>query len=144
MRFNSLCPPENIYHDISDFPYYYDPLYFPTQAYYPSFFDTEDSACQWLKTAFHRHLLQCHSCSSLAKKYEDIVLNITYSDPVFHLELCGVRLQVPLTYVESCLFYFCRLYRRFFFLSMNLCCIPPNADQSIKDIESVLARVPTC
>jgi hypothetical protein len=137
----SLCPPENIYHDISDFPYYYDSLYFPT--YYPFLFQTEDSTCRWLKTAFHNHLLRCLSCSSLTKKYEEIVLNITYSEPVFHFELCGICLQVPLTYIESSHFSFCRLYRRFFFLSMNLCSIPPYVDQSIKDIESVLARVPT-
>jgi hypothetical protein len=55
------CPPDNVPHMPSDFPIYYDALYFPQL--YPSVFDTPDAFCRWLSTAVRNHQIGLHACS---------------------------------------------------------------------------------
>ena len=44
----SHCPPNNVLHDISEFPLYYDPLYYPTC--FSSIFSSPIKVCEWLLT----------------------------------------------------------------------------------------------
>ena len=41
----SQCPPHNVFHSITEYPEYYDPLYFPKC--HVSLFETEQSVCAW-------------------------------------------------------------------------------------------------
>ena len=42
----SQCPPDNVYHDIFEYPVYYDALYSPAD--HVSLFENEESVCNWL------------------------------------------------------------------------------------------------
>ena len=55
----NMCPPSEIPHLIDDYPYYYDPLYFPHL--YPSLFVNSRNFCDWLASALndHHYNMQC-------------------------------------------------------------------------------------
>lgn len=55
------CPPYAVPHTISDYPTYYDALYYPE--YYPSFFESPQNFCAWLAWSLIEHRGCCASCS---------------------------------------------------------------------------------
>lgn len=55
------CPPPALAHNISDYPIYYDALYYPQ--YYPSFFESPENFCSWVARSLVDHPPSCHSCT---------------------------------------------------------------------------------
>ena len=104
----SQCPPHDIYHDISDFSAYYNDLHFPHD--HLSLFDSEEAVCAWMLDSLRRHSFLCSSCSSLKVVSFDVLRMVSYESGNFHIIYNDRRLHVPLSYVESSSFSFCRLY----------------------------------
>ena len=104
------CPPHNLYHDIEDYPEYYNPLYFP--AFYASLFASENSVCEWLLNEFRCHMLTCLSCPHLPSFLEREIDGCRFDGFFFHLTFQSVHFQFPLTFVEGQTFSFCTLQRR--------------------------------
>ena len=51
----SHCPPHNVLHNMSDFPLYYDPLYYPTC--FLSIFNSPIKVYEWLLTGSQTKLI---------------------------------------------------------------------------------------
>lgn len=99
----SQCPPHNVIHDISQYDIFYDPLYSPT------LFHSEQSVCDWLLHDVGNHSLS--SCSTCSSSF-DVVINVTYSFAFFQIDFENHQFSIPVSYVESSLFSFCRLHKR--------------------------------
>ena len=74
----NMCPPSEIPHLIDDYPYYYDPLYFPHL--YPSLFVNSRNFCDWLASALNDHHVSCCRCNSymnVSVIYDGMIITIT-------------------------------------------------------------------
>jgi hypothetical protein len=106
----SQIPPHNIYHDISDYPMFYEPAYYP--ACYISLFDNEDSVCQWLQYNLQDHRSRCPSCSFEVVKLSTSMVKVSFSSTHFQIVFDSISFHVSMLYVQNASFSFCRLYRR--------------------------------
>ena len=59
----SQCPPNNVFHEICEYPVYYDALYSPAD--HVSLFEKKELVCHWLLDGLLDHFSACSSCSSL-------------------------------------------------------------------------------
>jgi len=102
----SQCPPHNILHDILDYPFYYEPIYFPE--YYASLFATKQSCCVWLLNGLKHHSLNCcahsQSISHIVVTSDDSDSCRSATSSFFHFFIDGVHFSVPFFYIESPLF----------------------------------------
>jgi hypothetical protein len=97
-----------VYHDIEDFPLYYDPLYYPD--YHQSLFDVERAVCLWLLKGLKNHFMSCPK-NQFYDDYDNVQVfdddandYVCYRLSFFEFKFHGVRLQLPLRCVESSLF----------------------------------------
>ena len=75
-----MCPPIETPHFAEDYPYYYDPLYFPHL--HPSIFDNADHFSHWLASALNDHHRYCYRCITpmdVCVFYDGMVIVITCS-----------------------------------------------------------------
>ena len=73
-----MCPSSETLHLIDDYPYYYDPLYFPNL--YPSLFVNPNNFCDWLAFALNDHHVVCHRCTTYTNVcvfYDGMFITIT-------------------------------------------------------------------
>ena len=70
------CPPHDIFHDISDFRLYYDPLYFPN--FFASMFDSSIKVSDWLLIELRRHFECCRSCPFLRSGLHPFIDEVLY------------------------------------------------------------------
>jgi len=73
-----MCPSSEIPHLIDDYPYYYDPLYFPHL--YPSLFANPRNFCNWLVLALNDHHTVCYHCityTNVCVFYDGMIITIT-------------------------------------------------------------------
>ena len=68
------CPLDNVPHMPSDYPIYYDALYFPWL--HPSVFNTSNLFCQWLPKAMIDHWCGSHACSCVSSMWPFSIGNI--------------------------------------------------------------------
>ena len=64
----SKCPPHNVFHSVTKYPEYYDPLYFPEC--HVSLFESETAICAWLLNNFPLFVLlvlHCILCVKISK-----------------------------------------------------------------------------
>jgi hypothetical protein len=54
------CPPHNLAHDLTSYPLFYDPLYYPS--HHSAVFATADTFCRWLESALVTHTHSCCKC----------------------------------------------------------------------------------
>ena len=66
------CPLHNIVHDISQFPKYYDPIYYPRC--YPEIYKSPIAVKEWYENALTSHISGCSACFC-----KHVNLNVTYS-----------------------------------------------------------------
>jgi hypothetical protein len=107
----SDCPPDNVLHEIPDYPLYYDALYFPQD--HPLLFQTEESVCRWLLTELQQHCVICPSCVRLQIASSSIKNHVQYNEGFFNIIFSGLQNVIPICDVESSCFSFCRLCRQF-------------------------------
>ena len=141
---DSECPPHDVFHECSEFPTYYDALYFPQC--HQLLFETVESVCQWLLSELHTHLVQCSSCPQLECISVIFQDNIHYVAPFFLINVNGIHCRVHISDIESSSFSFCRLHRHLLaarsmgpFTSEDL----PSIESSLQDEEFVHAKVPS-
>ena len=106
----SECPDFDVIHDPSRYETFYDPLYSPGD--HPALFDSESSACAWLLRGLQHHTVPCQSCTSSTPTVCTSAWKVSYSSETFEINTLNSRVNVSVSYVESRLFSFCRLYRR--------------------------------
>ena len=138
----SYCPPHDVSHEIDDYPLYYDPLYFPSC--YANIFDSEVGVCQWLLTGLQDHFDGCVLCSHLQFLFErrDANDSIWFYSRIFYVKFHGVEMQVPLLYIESSLFSFCRLLRRLHAFMTKLHSICFTFGESAMHAEAIIEEIP--
>ena len=54
------CPLHNVVHDISSFPQYYDPIYYPH--FHPEIYDSPMAIKGWIEDALNSHVSACPTC----------------------------------------------------------------------------------
>jgi hypothetical protein len=86
-----LCQPHDVVHDWSDYPLYYDPLYFPQ--YHSLLFQTENSVYHWLLIGLLQHFVHC-PLSSFPKEINNSIKKIVFHAPNFHVQLLGVEIKI--------------------------------------------------
>ena len=91
----------------SDFPIYYDALYFPHL--HPSVFETPDSFCRWLSTAVKNHQSGLHACSCMSLT---LPFSIDHIDRHFRVTFGQHSTCLSTADVESCSFTVCRMLRQ--------------------------------
>ena len=104
----SHCPPNNVLHDISEFPLYYDPLYYPTC--FSSIFSSPIKVCEWLLNGLQVHFDFCSSCIVLQAGLEPFVDDARYCASIFEIRFRCLRIHIPISYIESSSFSFCCLH----------------------------------
>ena|ERR1700683_5244487 len=67
------CHPDNVPHLPSEYPRYYDAIYYPE--FHPSIHTTSQLFCLWLSLSLECHHLCCNSC--LSKLPSNIYVNYT-------------------------------------------------------------------
>ena len=70
----SKCPTHNVFHSATEYPQYYDPLYFPKC--HVSLFESEVAICVWLLNNLQIYSIVCSSCPPLCplcENFEDSV-----------------------------------------------------------------------
>jgi hypothetical protein len=100
------CPPHNLVHDITSFPTFYDPLYYPDE--YPALFATADGFCGWFESALMTHLPSCQRCRSRPH-----VIAVSSQPP--HITVCldGTSLSFTLAHLESPTYRHCSIFERY-------------------------------
>src|ERR1700685_3015455 len=99
------CPPDNVPHLPSEYPCYYDAIYYPD--FHPSVYTTSQSFCLWLSLSLEHHHLCCSSCQS--ELPSDISVNYTSDLISVNVGSCSERFSIP--QIESSSFSVCRLHR---------------------------------
>jgi hypothetical protein len=139
----SQCPPDHVLHDVLEFPLFYDALYYPQ--FHRALFESETLVCSWILNGLREHDRLCSSfCSSLSP-FSDVIAcddRISYRNSVFNVKYKGVEVIVPLAYVETSRFSFCRLNRRLVSMT-GVQCMPANDGDWSRDAESVRFRIPS-
>jgi hypothetical protein len=136
----SQCPPHNVVHEMNDYPLYYDPAYFPES--FQTIFDSEDSVCEWLLMGLKEHSLCGCSCVPLEHGFEEFEDNVRYVAPMFEIRFCSVQIQVPILYIESSLFSFCRLHHLLLQLKSKLSCVYVRSGENAMYAEAVVFDAP--
>ena len=99
------CPPSGKFHNIKDYPVYYDPLYHPLD--YPSLFETPDTVCVWLLLALQAHPAQCYSCSRA--RFHG---HVSYADNVFEIHVVASHsVSLGKQALESASYHHCHIFR---------------------------------
>ena len=101
----SKCPPHNVFHAITNYPEYYDPLYFPKC--HLSLLENEQSVCAWLLNNLQIHSAVCSSCPPLWQFQRICVL---YFGFFFSICVAGFDVWVTQASVELSHFSFCCLH----------------------------------
>jgi hypothetical protein len=101
------CPADKVPHMLSDYPIYYDALYFPEL--HPSVFETADSFCHWLSKAVRDHQCGLHACSCTSLV---LLFGVDYIDGSFNVTLGRHSMSLSKTDVELSSFTVCRTIRR--------------------------------
>ena len=108
----SQCPPHDVVHDVSQFPDFYDALYYPMD--HPSLFVSEQNVCAWLSDGLRAHFSRCFFCSSSKFSSPEVIWNISYRCGDFCFQYKACQLHVTFSYIESSSFSFCRLFHSLF------------------------------
>ena len=140
----SHCPPNNVLHDISEFPLYYDPLYYPTC--FLSIFSNPIKVCEWLLTGLQAHFDYCRCRTVLQAGLEPFVDNARYCASIFEIRFCCLRIHIPISYIESASFSFCCLHKIFLERSKKMCstfCGIDDVNYYEPFIDTVVANVPS-
>lgn len=99
-----MCPPFQTLHVIDDYPYYYDPLYFPEL--HPTLFDNAQRFCDWLVSALNNHHLLCHRCPM----YGNVCV---FYDGVSFVISCNARsITMSMQLFESAAYYHCIVFSK--------------------------------
>jgi hypothetical protein len=101
------CPPDEVPHMPSEYPLYYDALYFPE--FHPSVFETPDSFCRWLTEAVSDHLNGFRACSCTSFIFP---FAIDYRQGCFNVTFGPHSMLLSTADVESSSFTVCRTLRR--------------------------------
>jgi len=137
----SDCPPHDVLHECSEYPLYYDALYFPE--YHSSLFRTEKKVCQWLLNGLLQHFVDCPFSPSNLPNNSHLSMNkIIYHAPNFFLQLFGVEIVFSKFDVESSSFNFCTLHRQLLAVRSNTLSVSPDDCLCVADAERVLFEVP--
>ena len=97
------CPLDKVPHMPSDYPIYYDALYFPEL--HPSVFKMADSFCHWLSEAVRDHQCGLHACSCTSLV---LLFGVDYIDGSFNVTLGQHSMSFSRSDVESSSFTVCR------------------------------------
>src|ERR1700688_4852624 len=100
------CPPDNVPHLPSEYPRYYDALYYPEL--HPGVYTSSQSFCQWLSLSLECHHLCCNSC--YFKLPSDFIVD--YTNNLIRVSTGRRSEQLSIPEIESSSFSVCRLYRR--------------------------------
>jgi hypothetical protein len=140
----SDCPPDNVEHIASDYPAFYDALYFPEDHF--SIFETESFFCEWLLERVSHHSCTCHSCPQVPPCLRKVDWNnqVFYENGCFTINFYGICTTISINDVQSSFFSFCRLHRRFFPVSCEGRPVCGNVGQCqwVSDAECVRNDVP--
>ena len=98
------CPPDNVPHMPSDYPIYYDAVYFPEL--YASVFESPNSFCAWLCTAVRNHQTGQYACSCMLLM---LPFTVDYIDGYFRVIFGKHSMCLLTAEVESCLFTVCHM-----------------------------------
>ena len=63
------CPPDNVLHQIEDYPFFYDPCYYPHD--FVSMFATEESVCAWLTNGLQN---PCVNCCGYSRHFYHVIV----------------------------------------------------------------------
>jgi hypothetical protein len=140
----SDCPPDDVEHMASDYPAFYDALYFPEDHF--SIFETEFFFCEWLLERVDYHSYTCRSCPQVPPCLRTVDWNnqVSYENRCFTINFYGICTTISIIDVQSSFFSFCRLHRRFFPASCEDRHVCGNVGQCqwVSDAECVRNDVP--
>jgi hypothetical protein len=91
MEICMLYTPHNIYHEIEQYPLYYNPTYF--------------TIFTWLLTSLQTHNITCTSCLLLQSPFKDFDNSVCNYPGFFEITFIGIHLIIPLVYIESSSFF---------------------------------------
>lgn len=136
------CPPHDVFHFIDDYPCYYDACYFPQ--YHASIF----AVCAWLSASLEAHSLNCCVHSRLLSHITVTTNGSSLCDQRpshFHFFLDGVHFSMPIAYVQSSTFSFCRLHHFHDLLLSKLSCQTTSTQHDLWTLTgiNVLVEEPT-
>ena len=136
----SQCPPDNVMHDISDYPMFYDPIYEPK--IHDDLFESEERVCKWLLTGLKNHGSECIVCSPLPDHITSSEENVCCNSSLFQISFRGVSLQVPFCFVEHHSFSFCKLHRLLVMSFLTLQSTCSNVPHCVLHAGSVHSHMP--
>ena len=86
----SKCPPHNVFHSVTEYPEYYDPIYFPKC--HVSLFESEVAICAWLLNKLQIHSILCTSCPPLHPLCENFEDSVHYISDFFTIYVAGINI----------------------------------------------------
>ena len=100
------CPPHDVLHSPSEYPKYYDALYYPQ--FNQNVFRTPLSVCVWLCAALENHYQDCGACCQRQRDFR-----VDYDKNRILVTLGSRAESLSIVEVESPTFTLCRVFRRF-------------------------------
>ena len=134
----SHCPPHNVLHYMSDFPLYYNPLYYLTCFLSILIVQWKFVNGCWLDRKLNSFLL-------LQPSLEPFVDDAHYFASIFEIRFCCLIIHILISYIKSVLFSFCRLHEVLLERSIKICstfcsvdvdCYKPFIDAIVTNIPS--------